>query len=119
MLLLEPHEFADIFILQIDVRAGLVQEVNGLVGQEAVGDIALRKHHGLPGNLRRDHHAVEFLIVMGNSADDIHGLLDGRLVHRDGLEAPLQGRILFNVLAVLIEGGSANDLNLTPGKGGL
>ena len=42
------------------------------------------------------------------------GLGDG-----DGLEAPLQRRVLLDVLAVLGEGGGADDLDLAPGEGGL
>ena len=37
----------------------------------------------------------------------------------DGLEAPLQGGVLLDVLAVLIEGGGADDLELAPAQGGL
>ena len=40
-------------------------------------------------------------------------------VHGDGLEAALQGGVLLDVLAVLGEGGGADDLDLAPGEGGL
>ena len=40
-------------------------------------------------------------------------------VHRHRLEPALQGGVLFNVLAVLVEGGGADDLDLSPGQGGL
>ena len=39
--------------------------------------------------------------------------------HHDRLEPALQGRVLFNVLAVFVDGGGADDLQLAPGQGGL
>ena len=50
---------------------------------------------------------------------DLQRVLDVRLVDRHGLEAALQRGVLFDVLAVLVEGGGADDLNLAPGQGGL
>ena len=56
---------------------------------------------------------------MADAADDGDGLLDGRLGHGDGLEAALERGILFDVLAVLVERGRADDLDLAAGQGGL
>ena len=119
VLLAERFKLAEILVFEVDVRAGLVDEVDGLVGQEAVGDIALRKEHGLPGDLGRDDDAVEGLIVVADAADDGDGLLDGRLGHGDGLEAALERGILFDVLAVLVECCRADNLDLAAGQGGL
>ena len=44
---------------------------------------------------------------------------DGGLLHDDGLEPPLQSGVLLNVLAVLVEGGGPDDLELPPAEGGL
>jgi hypothetical protein len=38
-------------VFQVHVGAGLVDEVDGLVGQEAVGDVALGQRHGLAAHL--------------------------------------------------------------------
>ena len=46
-------------------------------------------------------------------------VLDGGLLHDHGLEAALQGGVLLDVLAVLTEGGGADDLDLPAGEGGL
>ena len=59
------------------------------------------------------------LVVGGDALDDLHAVLDGGLLHDDGLEAPLQGGVLLDVLAVLVEGGGADDLELPPAQGGL
>ena len=62
---------------------------------------------------------MEVLVILADALEDLHALLDGGLRHGDGLEAPLEGRVLFDVLAVLVEGGCADDLDLAPGQGGL
>src|SRR5215469_2033974 len=50
---------------------------------------------------------------------DVDRLLGGRLVHEDGLEATLQCSVLLDVLAVLVERGGADALDLAPGQRGL
>jgi hypothetical protein len=59
------------------------------------------------------------LVIMLDALEDLDGVRDGGLVHRDGLEAALQSGVLFDVLAVFAEGGGADDLDLAPGQGGL
>ena len=41
------------------------------------------------------------------------------LAHGDGLEPALQGRVLLDVLAVLVQGGGADDADLAAGQSGL
>ena len=55
-----------------------------------------------------DPHALEHLDAVG----------DGRFIHLDGLEAAFQGLVLLDILAVLGEGGGADDLDLPAGEGG-
>ena len=62
---------------------------------------------------------MEIFVVMGNALEDLQRILHIGLCHRHRLETALQGGILLNKLAVLIKGGSADDLYLTPGQGGL
>ena len=50
---------------------------------------------------------------------DLQRILDIGLIHGDRLEAALQRGVLLDVLAVLVEGGGADDLNLAPAQGGL
>jgi hypothetical protein len=52
------------------------------------------------------------LVTVTQSEEDRHGLVHGRLAHEHGLEAALQRRVLLDVLAVLVERGSADDLKL-------
>ena len=59
------------------------------------------------------------LVIVGDALEDLDAVLDGGFVHRHRLEAPLQGGVLLDVLAVLGKGGGADDLDLAPAQGGL
>ena len=59
------------------------------------------------------------LIVFLYAQNDLHGLVYGGLAHCHRLKAPLKGRVLLDVLSVLVEGGGAYNLYLAPGQGGL
>ena len=89
--------------LHAQPAGGLVDEVDRLVGQEAVADVAVGEDGG--GDERRvgDAHAVVDLVALAQAAQDRDRLLDVRLVDEDRLEAPLERRVLLDVLAVLVE----------------
>ena len=90
----------------------LVDQVDGLVGQEAVGDVAVRQHRGSDQGAVLDAHAVVHLVALAQAAQDRDGVLDARLVDHHRLEAPLERRVLLDVLAVLVEGGGADAVQL-------
>ena len=96
-----------------------VQKVNRLVRQIAVGNIALGKHDGALYHLVRNPDGVEFLVIMLDALQHLHGLRNGRLVDRHGLETALQSGILFDIFPVFVERGGADDAHLSTGKGGL
>ena len=102
--------------LHAQARRGLVDEVDGLVGQEAVGDVAVRQ--GGRGDERGvgDPDAVVDLVALAQPAQDRDGVLDARLVDEDGLEAPLEGGVLLDVLAVLVERRRADGVQLAAGE---
>ena len=98
---------------------GLVEKVDGLVGQKAVVDIA---HGEGAGGLHRGvgkAHAVVLFQRRAQGAKHLHRELHVRLAHLHGLEAPLKGRVLFNVAAVFLGRRGADDLHLAPAQGGL
>jgi hypothetical protein len=82
--------------------AGLVDEVDGLVRQLAVRDVALRQAGR--GDDRRvgDIHAVVNLVALLEAAQDGDRVLLAGLVDQHLLEATLQRRVLLDVLAVLV-----------------
>ena len=98
--------------LHLDARGSLVDKVDGLVGQEAVGDVAVgqlgRSHDGRVGDL----HAVVDLIAFLQAAQDGDGGFHRRLAHQHFLEAALQGGVLLDVLAVFVQGGGAHAVQL-------
>ena len=94
--------------LRANHRAGLIDEVDGLVGQETVGDIAVGERRGGDKRIVVDADAVIDLIALLQAAQDGNGVLDRRLVDHDGLEAALEGGVLFDILAVLVERGRAD-----------
>ncbi len=92
--------------VDLDAQLGgaLVDEVDGLVRQEPVGDIPVgeggRRHDGRV----LDAHPVVHFVFFLEPAQDGDGVLHRGLHHQDGLEAALQGRIFLDVLAVFIDG---------------
>ena len=106
-------------VLEPHMRGGLVQEVYGLVRQEAVADVAGREAHGGAYGLVRDAQAVVGLERGAQGAEHALAVLRVRLRHVHGLEAALEGGVLFDVLAVFLGRGGADDLDLAPAQGGL
>ena len=94
----------------------LVDEVDGLVGQEPVGDVALAQRRGRHERRVGDADAVVDLVALAEAAEDRDRLLDGRLVDDDRLEASLEGGVLLDVLAVLIERRRADGVKLATGE---
>ena len=98
--------------LDAQPRGRLVDQVDGLVGQEAVGDVAVRERGR--GHERRvlDAHAVVHLVALLEAAQDRDRVLHGRLADEHGLEAPLERGVLLDVLPVLVERGGADAAQL-------
>ena len=100
-------------------RAGLVHHVDGLVGQEAVGDVAVGKlDRGLDG-LVGELGLVMVLVFRAEALEDQDRLLDGRRLDLDRLEAAFQRGVLLDVLAVFVERGGADALQFAAAQGGL
>ena len=102
-------------------RAGarLVDDVDRLVREEAVVHVAVRELHRLHDRVVGDLHAVVRLVLVAQPHQDLDGVLDAGLVHHDGLEPPLERAVLLDVLAVLVERGGADALQLAARQRGL
>ena len=87
-----------------------VDQVNGLVRQEAVGNVARAEFRSGFEGFIANFQAVVLLVLLADTTQDSDGLLDGRLLHHDRLEAAFQGGIALDILAVLVDGGGANHL---------
>ena len=102
--------------LDAQLRRRLVHEVDGLVGQEAAGEVAVGQ--GGRGDERGvlDADAVVDLVALLEPAEDGDGVLDRGLADEDLLEAAFERRVLLDVLAVLVERGGADHAQLAPGQ---
>ena len=96
--------------------AGLVDQVDGLVREETVGNIPVGQGGGGNDGGVRNLHAVEHLIALLQTAKDGNGILHGGLVHQNGLEAALQSGVLFNILPVFVQRSGADAVQLAPGQ---
>ena len=98
---------------------GLVNEVDGLIGQEAILDVAVGKVRGGLDSTLRIAHMVVLLVARLERGQDLDRVLDARLLDIDGLEATLEGRVLGEVLAELLGRGGTDDLESTACENGL
>ena len=102
--------------LDAHAGTGLIEEVDGLVRQEAVIDVAVRQLRGGVQRLIGVGHAVVRLVLIAQALQDEEGVIQRRFIDLHRLETTLQRGILFDVLAVLIQGGSTDCLQLAAGQ---
>ena len=109
-------ELVDLLGHRVDLdpqpRGGLVDEVDRLVGQEAVGDVAVAELRGGDRRGVLDADLVVDLVALLEPAQDRDRVLDGRLVDQHRLEAALERGVLLDVLAVLVERRRADGAQL-------
>jgi hypothetical protein len=96
-------------------RGGLVEQVDRLVGQEPLGQVAVRQRGGRDDRVVGDPDAVVDLVALLEPAQDADRVDHRRLRDVDGLEASLEGGVLLDV-AVLGERGRADHPQLPAGE---
>ena len=101
---------------EADARCGLVDEVDRLVRQVAVGDVADRQVGGGLDGVVGDRDLVVLLVALADAHQDLDRLLERRLLDHDRLEAALEGGVALDVLAVLVERRRADALQLAAGE---
>ena len=117
---LEPvHRLGLRVDLHADARGRLVDQVDRLVGQLAVGDVAVRERRGGDDRGIGDVDAVVDLVALLEAAQDRDRVLDRGLVDQHLLEAALERGVLLDVLAVLVERGRADAVQLAARERGL
>jgi len=85
----------------------------------SVLDVAVGQRRGRVERVVGDLAAMMRLVAVAQTAQDLHGVVDRRLVDSDLLEASLQRRVALEVLAVFVERRRADRLQLTARKRGL
>ena len=102
--------------LDAQARAGLVDQVDRLVRQVAVGDVAVGEVGGRDQRLVGDRDPVVRLVLVADALEDLDRVGERGLVDLDRLEAALEGGVLLDVLAVLVERRCADRLQLATGE---
>ncbi len=100
-------------------RRGLINEVDGLVGEFAAGDVAVRECRGGNECTVFDGDLVVRFVAALEPPENRNGVFHRRLADKHLLEPAFERRILFDVLAVLVEGSCANESQLAAGEHGL
>ncbi len=104
---------------EADAGPGLVDGVDRLVGQGPAGDVPVGQLHGRHQGRVQDLHAVVGLVPVAEALEDLDRVGLVRRVDGDRLEPAGQGVVLLDVLAVLVEGGGPDALDLAAAQGGL
>ncbi len=102
-----------------NTRRGLVDQVDRLVRQLPVADVAVRKRRGRDDRGVRDLDLVVDLVALLQATQDRDRVLDARLIDKHLLEPALERRVLFDVLAVLVERSRADAVQLAARERGL
>ena len=101
-----------------DAAAGLVDEVDGFVGHEAVGHVTCGQvGGGIEGFIGNDEFVV-FLVAAFYAFEDLDCFFDAGFFDQDWLEAAFEGGVAFDMFAIFVEGGGADDLELAAAEGG-
>ena len=104
------------FDLHPQARGALVHQIDGLVRQEAVGDVAIRQlRRRDEGGVRNPHLVVLFVLLL-QAAQDRDRVLDRRLGDEHRLESTGERGVLLDVLAVLVERRRADAVQLAAGE---
>ena len=99
--------------LQLGARTGLVHEVDGLVGQEPIGDVAAGLIDRRLDRFRRVLDVMELLVAVLHAHQDLDRFLLGRRIDLDRLEAAFERPVLLDVLPVLGRRRRTDAANLT------
>ena len=116
-------ELVELLRFGVDLHAQsagcFVDEVDGLVGQLAVADVAVAELGGGDYGAIGHAHAVMDFVAFLETAQDGDGILDGGFANEDGLEAAFESGVFFDMFAILVEGGGADGMKLAAGQHGL
>jgi hypothetical protein len=120
---LSSLELIDYLWLRVELHASastcLINQVDCLVRKESLGNVASSELSGHNEGRVCDTDTMMGLISLLETSKDGDGVLNRGLADHDLLEAALKSRVLLDVLAVLVKGGSTDASQLSAGKHGL
>ena len=103
-------------LAQFHASAGFVEKIDGLVRQEAIRNIAIRKIHGRFDRFVGVIHHVEFLVPRLHALQNPDGFALAGRADLHGLEAAFERTVLFDRFAVFRGRRRADALDLTARK---
>src|SRR5579862_3148992 len=98
-------------LAQLYARSGFVDEIDGLIRQEAVRNIAVGMRHREVDGVVGVSDGVKLLVPVFDSEQNLGGIDFIRRRDFYRLEAPFQRAIFLDRLAILARGGGANALD--------
>lgn len=101
------------------MRRRLIHQVDGLVRHKPVANVPGRQLGG--GDQRRipNPDAVVPLVAFAQAPPDGNGVVHRGFLHAHGLEAALQGGVLLNIAAILVQRGGPHRPPFAPRQGRL
>ena len=105
--------------LHAQFGGSLIHEVDGLVGEETLRDVAVGELHGRYDGIVLDTHAVVLLVAFLQASQDADAGQRVGFIDHDALETAFQGLVLLEVLLVLVQRGGTDAAQFAPGQGRL
>ena len=102
--------------LQTQLACSLVHQVDSLVRQEPVVDVAVAEVHRGDEGVILDAHLVVVLVLLLKSTQYGDALCGRRFVHHNLLETAFQCLVLLEILLVLVQGGGSDGAQLATGQ---
>ena len=95
--------------------ANLVNDINGLVGEELADNVLCAQVNRMLENIVAELDSVELLVLWTETLQNLERLVLRRLGQVDFLEPTAESLVLLNLVLVLVVGRGADDFQLTTG----
>ena len=103
--------------LHLQIRSRFIDQIDRLIGQAAITDVAIRQTHGRLEGVIANADAVVQLVALAHTTQDLQRHIQGWFLDQQLLEAPVQHGIFLQRAAVFLDGGGPNAAQLTSGQG--
>ena len=80
----------------------------------ALAKVSVGKARGCYDGVVGNTHTVMDLVALFEPSQNRDSVFNGRLAHEHGLETPLERFVFLDVLAVFVERGGTNNVQLAP-----
>ena len=81
--------------LHLQIRSRFIDQIDRLIGQAAITDVAIRQTHGRLEGVIANADAVMQLVALAHTAQDLQRHIQGWFLDQQLLKAPIQHGIFF------------------------